>query len=165
MRKWVVVALAALLVVGAAGVIGCGGTSVTVTTPGGKVNVNEKNGEVNVQTPQGNVSVSSKLPTEAELGVPIYPNVKMDENAYGDWANTKVAVLWTTDSPDKVIAWYKGKLSTKPGYRELMSTSDQAMLVTQAGDQFKMVTIGKNTVDHPGATSINISASTTSPPQ
>jgi hypothetical protein len=158
MKKVLVFALMAALLACVIGLVGCGGESVTVKTDEGEVTVGEKDGGVSVETEEGETKLSTRMPTEDELGVPIYPDARMDENAQLAFKDTKVAVMWTEDVPDKVIAWYKDKLSGKPGYQELINTPTEAMLVTQAGDVIKMVTIGKNTVDHPGTTSIGIAS-------
>lgn len=165
MKKVLVFALMAALLACTTGLLGCGSKSVTVETEEGGVTVSEKDGGVSVETEEGETKLSTRMPTEAELGVPIYPDARMDENAQLTFQNTKVAAMWTEDAPDKVIAWYKDKLAGKPGYQELINTPTEAMLVTQAGDEIKMVTIGRNTIDHPGTTAINIGASTVTPQQ
>ena len=164
-RPIIVGAVLVLVCMTLAMVAGCGSTSVSVKTPGGTLDIDRENGKVDVKTDKGELSVSTELPTEAELGVPVYPNAKMDENARLSWQDTRVAVLWTTDSPSKVIEWYKKELSSKPGYREMMSTENEALLATQSGNEVKMVTIGKNTVDHSGTTSIGIAATSGAPRQ
>jgi hypothetical protein len=157
MKKHIGLMLAALLVVGLAALVGCGGTKTTTKT--GEFKTNE-----------GTTTVTGTV-TEKELGVPIYPGAKMDENSAGavKSKNAKgeevwsAAVLWTDDSASKVVAWYRDKLKDKPSFTDLtqgigMSATDQqtGLFAFQEGGTFKMVTIGSGNVDHPGKTEIAI---------
>jgi hypothetical protein len=167
MRKFTVMLLVALLVGGLAivGLAGCGTTAVKV----GNSEVQTKNGQTTIKTPTGETTVSSRIPTEAELGVPVYPNAKMDENASMAITNSKgqkeytVAKLWTDDSTDTVIAWYKGQLSGRPEYKEMPLTEggvNEMIFAWKEGDKYKMVTVGPGKVDHPGKTIIAVGAGT-----
>lgn len=157
MRKTMIVLLAAALVAGAILVTGCGST---------KVAVDKENGEVEISTPEGNAKVSTKQPTESQIGIPIYPGAKMDENSSlsvsgetgSGTGSIDVAVLWTPDSPDKVIAWYKDALAGKPEFQVQLATDSEALMTFKDGNKVKLVTIGRDTVTHPGMTTIGISS-------
>ncbi|PKQ27542.1 MAG: hypothetical protein CVT63_07425 [Candidatus Anoxymicrobium japonicum] len=164
MRKITGITLVIVLMA-ALGLAGCGGTGVKVSDTGVKVGnteVETKGGKTTVKS--GDTTITTKTPTEAELGVPIYPNAKMDENASVSVANSKgdkeyaVASLWTEDSVDKVSTWYKQKLASKPEYREMpiAEGGTQEMLFTwEEGDKYKTLMVGAGKVDdHPGKTVI-----------
>ena len=157
MKKFIGLMLVALLVLGLAALVGCDDT---------------KTGEVEVETEEGRTTVSGGV-TEKDLGVPIYPGAKMDENAAGTVKSQNekgeevwtAAVLWTDDSVSEVVAWYRNKLKDKPQFTDLTqgistTATDQEMglFAFQEGDAFKMVTIGEGTVDHPGKTEIAITS-------
>jgi hypothetical protein len=170
MKRALVLMLLGILVLGAVALVGCG-SKVTVKTENGKVTTTEKNGEVKVESEKGDTTVTTtKKVTESEIGVPIYPNAKMDENAAGS-VSTKnekgettwsAAVMWTEDPVADVVSWYRDKLSGKPGFTDMSTTSGGealGLMMFQAGDNtLKTVTIGKNTVDHAGTTAIAISS-------
>lgn len=159
MRRAFVAAIAALLVAGVIGLVGCGTKTVKI----GDTKVTEKNGETRVETKEGETTVTTKNPTEEEIGIPIYPGAKMDENSSISGKNEKgeatfsAAVLWTDDDVNKVTAWYKDKLSAKPNFNQV-STAEQGKPATvfmfQSDDNYKMVTVGTGDVDHPGKTVI-----------
>jgi hypothetical protein len=109
------------------------------------------------------------VPTEAELGVPVYPGAQMDENSAlttTDASGKKeviAAQMWTTDGTDPVIAWYKDKLSGKPEFKEMPvveAGKNSTILAWKEGDKYKMITIGPGTVDHKGQTVIGLGAGT-----
>jgi hypothetical protein len=113
------------------------------------------------------VTTLSKTLTEAEAGVPIYPGAKADENSVLTTTNaagqTEVmaASLWTGDSTDKVIAWYKTKLAGKTQYTEMPVTEggvSEMIFGWKDGDKYKMVTVGSDKGDHPSKTAIVIGA-------
>jgi hypothetical protein len=154
MKRFIGLMLVALLVLGLAALVGCGGTKTTTVTEEGKTTVS------------GGV-------TEKDLGVPIYPGAKMDENAAGTVKSQNekgeavytAAVLWTDDSVSEVIDWYRAKLKDKSQFTDLtqgIGTSaagqEMGMFAFQEGNTFKMVTITKGTVDHPGKTEIAITS-------
>ncbi len=123
------------------------------------VNQVEKATKNGTQLP-GGVTLSSKVPTEAELGVPIYPGSKMATSSVtlkDKSGSISATVLYSNDSPAQVIAWYKDKLALKPEY-QLLSSTDQEALITFKGDNgtIKMVTIGPDSIDKYGQTTISI---------
>jgi hypothetical protein len=161
MRKAFLVLTVALLVIGAAGLAGCG-------CGGTGVNVNKDNGSININSEKGSVSLNNKTPTEAELGVPIYPNAKAVENAsasYTEGQTTYTAAQFVTGDPvATVITWYKGKLSGKPGFID-MSTAEGGILSFQDGNVIRSVTVGPGSVEQQGKTVIAIMSGTGTMPQ
>ena len=114
-----IVVLAALLVVAA----GCGKKTRTVQTPEGKATITEEGGrdgsaKVDIETEEGKATIETgkKIPTEKELGVPVYPGSEVEGSV--SWSYTgeegagKVsgATLITTDSVDQVLEFYKSKV-------------------------------------------------------
>jgi hypothetical protein len=166
MRRTAGLLLVVMLLAGLVGLAlaGCGGSGVKV----GNAEVETKDGSTTVKTPEGDTTVkTTKAPTEAELGMPVYPDAMMDENtlltstsASGEKLVT-AGQLWTTDSTDKVIAWYQGQLSGKPEYRAMPITEggvNEMIFYWKDGDISKTVTVGAGKVDHKGQTVIVITA-------
>ncbi len=124
-----VMALLVPLVLAAAvfSAVGCGDKDSgekgpTVSTPGGKVTVSEDgdNGAVTVTGDGGSTKykVDEGVPTEGELGAPIYPGAKYVQGSGGTVTTTaegKTSTIsggefTTTDDYGKVVEWYTGKL-------------------------------------------------------
>jgi hypothetical protein len=111
MRKGIVLAAGLALV---ASVTGC-----RVRTEK-DANGEEKN--VQIDTPFGGVHVNTDQMTAADLGLPVYPGAEMIKGddkhkaadvhmGFGEWQLRVRAVSYaTTDSPDKVAAFYKKAL-------------------------------------------------------
>ena len=159
MKKALVVMLATLLVAGAAGLVGCGKTSVKVDT---------KKGELEVETEKGGVKVETGVPSEAELGVPVYPGAEGVKNAAGsvtEGDKTYSAAQFVTEDPvSKVLDWYRNELKGEPGFID-MSTVEGGVLSFQAGSEVKTVIIGPGQVDQKGKTVINVTSGTGTMPQ
>jgi hypothetical protein len=166
MRKMIILALAALLAIGliSMALAGCGTSTTAVKTPSGQTSDNSSKGETT-----GTV----RTPTEAELGVPVYPNAKMDENAMLTSTDAQgkksviAASLWTPDSTDKVIAWYKDQLAGKSELKEMPVVEggkNEMVFAWKEGDKYKMVTVGADKGDHPGDTGIGVGAGPGSAP-
>lgn len=153
MKKALLVLAAVLMLVAAAGLVGCGGTSVKLDTGQGKVEIS---------SPQGSVNLQNKAPTEAQLGVPIYPNAKFVDNSSGSMTQGQetisAAAFTSDDSIDKVVSWYKSKLSGKPQFTDL-STPEGGMLSFQSGSEIKSVLIAPST-ESKGKTGIVITSGT-----
>jgi hypothetical protein len=123
-------AVAACLLL-AAGISGC------------RVNVDKgPNGEdkkVEVETPFGGIHVNTDQTTAADLGLPVYPGadiVKDKDNdksadihmGFGEWEmRVKVVNYSTSDSQDKVVAFYKKALTR---YGDVIACQDQAPVGT-----------------------------------
>jgi len=77
--------------------------------------IEEKNGKVKIESPYGNLETSTD-PSEAakNIGVDLYPGAEVSKNGSATMTiggmHTATAVLETSDSPDKVAAFYKSKL-------------------------------------------------------
>lgn len=170
MKKPLALLLAVALTAGLALLAGCGQTT-TIKTEEENVKVTEKGSQVEIEE-EGNgkeetTEVTTEVPTEAELGAPVYPGAEMDENAAGT-VSTKnekgetvymAAAFWTDDPVDKVITWYRDALKDKPGFIDMSSTQggeSVGLFQFSSGDTAKMVTIAKGDVDHPGQAVIAI---------
>ncbi len=104
------------------------GQKVTVTKAGGDENatitaVNDKGETATITT--GNAAAGGKLPG----GVGLYPGAKQTANMMGeqDGKTGGVAVLETSDAPDKVVAYYKAeaqKLGFTKNVSNMNTTSD-----------------------------------------
>ncbi len=170
MRKLAILLLAGMLVAGTVAVVGCGGTRTEeITLDEEDVKVTEENGEVKVETDEGEASVSTKVPTEDEIGIPIYPGAQMYEDSAGSVTTTDekgkttytAAVLYTDDPVAKVVEWYKDKLTGKPGFVDMSTTQageDVGLFMFQSGETLKTVTIAEDTDIHPGKTAIAVAS-------
>lgn len=128
MRRAVVLVILGLLALSLLAAVGCGSKKTTITTPEGKVTVEEgEGGKVTLKSEEGDTTYqwSDKAPTEEELGMPIYPGAQYVAGSGGSGsfageqgaATVVGAEFTTTDSFDKVLAWYTGKLG-QPAYVE-----------------------------------------------
>lgn len=141
-----------------------------ITGCGSKVTVTDKEIDVKVKTPEGDVEskVSDDVPTEAELGLPVYPDAEIDEETSGSVETTteegtatfKGVSLITDDDFDAVVAWYREKLSGMAGFFDMtMGQADSGTAVFSVGTDktYKVVTIEKSAS---GNTKINVASST-----
>ena len=108
-----------------------GGEGVTVSTPGG-----------------GTFSAgkSAKMPTEAELGVAIYPGASAAEGGLNfslGGGSMITSVLSTSDSPQQVIDFYKGKLGENAA---VMESSEGAVITSgkEHSDESLMITVSRD---------------------
>lgn len=123
-RKWLFILAASAVVAAVVLAAGCGKKTKTVRTPEGTATITEEGRgddasvKLEAETEEGKVTVEAgkKLPTEKELGVPIYPG--SDVEASGSWSVTgeegigklSGATLATKDDVDKVVEFYKSKV-------------------------------------------------------
>jgi hypothetical protein len=76
--------------------------------------IEEKNGKVKIESPYGNLETSTD-PGEAakNIGVDLYPGAEVSKNGTATMTiggmHTATAMLETSDTPDKVAAFYKAK--------------------------------------------------------
>ncbi len=65
--------------------------------------------------------IKTRTPTEAEMGVPVYPNafIEMDDET------TCSDEMYSEDDFEAVVAWYREKLSGMPGFRDTTMASDE----------------------------------------
>lgn len=82
---------------------------------GGKVNIDGNGGDITVKTDEGTWSTSDKLPSDFPADVPVYPGSKVQASvaAAQQQGGGTYAGLETTDSTDKVAAWYKTEVVAK----------------------------------------------------
>jgi len=100
---------------------------------------NDKN--VKIDTPLGGLHVSSDGTNAADVGLPVYPGAQVsskkdgDKSAdihfgFGDWQfRIKVVKYQTSDSPDKVLAFYKKALGR---YGDVIECSGRSPVGTPA---------------------------------
>jgi hypothetical protein len=100
---------------------------------------NGKEKNVQVDTPFGGVHVNTNQTTAADLGLPVYPGAQIaadredDKSAdihmgFGEWElRVKVVNYSTSDSQDKVLAFYKKALGR---YGDVLTCQDNAPLGT-----------------------------------
>jgi hypothetical protein len=123
------------------------------------VKLSSKGDKVSISVPGGgsfSADTSEKF-TAADVGVDIYPGAaaakggaRMSTNA-GSWIT---AIFVTSDSQDKVLAYYKDKLGSNA---EFMESSGGAVITVKKGEQEAVVvTITPNSTEHEGKTQIAI---------
>ena len=146
MRRLMVVL--ALLAAAAVLSTGCGTRKQTVTTPGGKVTVETKRSgrgdktTWTAETKEGKTTVTGgeeKTITEAELGVPVYPGAKVniesrvETRTPGAGSGYEHRVLYTPDSYDKVVEFYKKNLKNIKN-ESSASSGDTKLTMFQIGE-------------------------------
>jgi zinc-ribbon domain len=122
------------------------------------IHVDDKSGSVTVHTPGGGFSTSNtKTYTAEDLGTDIYPGA---QNGHGSMKMDLPTVLMvtgvfeTTDSKDKVLEYYKGKLGSGAS---VMDTPETAIVTMAHGqDESVMVTISQKASEDSGKTKIAI---------
>ena len=154
MRKITVTLMVLVLVTGIFAIAGCGGGTTTTGVTSTKT-------ATTTPTTDGKEQKKSITVTDAEFGAPVYPGARMDENA--GFKNSEgvyeVAELWTNDSTDKVIAWYKEKLAGMPGYHEQALTEggiNEMIFDFSSAGHTRRLEVGAGKVDHPNQTVIAI---------
>ncbi|WP_263355986.1 hypothetical protein [Acidicapsa ligni] len=120
------------------------GVAATLGVSGCRVHVdkdsNGKEKNVQVDTPFGGVHVNTDKTSAADLGLPVYPGATMvnEEDhksadvhlGFGEWQlRVKVVSYATTDSQEKVAAFYKKALSR---YGDVITCRDNAPVGTPA---------------------------------
>jgi len=109
MRKYMLLAVPAMLLVAIATACGGGGSSKTVNIPGG-----------------GKISVNSgKLPSDFPKDFPTYSGAELlGSVSGGDQSSKGTAVTWQTgDSVDKVTAYYTDQLGGKSNWKQVATTN------------------------------------------
>lgn len=119
------------------------------------VKVDQSGEKVSITTPMGNMTVDKAPVTEAELGIPIYPGAEGEQgnlrlgNSQG---SMDTFVFRTSDSPQQVIDFYRGKLGEKTDY----VVTGQGGIITSSPDEHQgyMITIARD--DDEGKTIISV---------
>jgi hypothetical protein len=131
------------------GILSVAGFSYFVYRASRIVHVNHNGSAVELTTPGGTFSAGDTPVSASDLGVDLYPGANQQKGALK--INTPkgtmiTAVYETSDSTDKVIAYYKDKL----GSGATVMQSDKGAVLTLADDAKKtnvMVTVGTNDSD------------------
>lgn len=115
----------------------------------------DRAGQVTINTPGGKMTVGTAEVSEADLGLPRYPNAKRQEGSVQlstAEGSMSTYLFKTSDTPAQVMAFYHGKLSPKTSFLETpdggIITSDNSATVGF------MITVGRDNSD--GQTSISI---------
>ncbi len=147
-----------LLIVVAIAAVGCGKKDVYVDANGNTVSVERGTNDVKIQTKDGSyeatndgksvtmktdsgtVSMNSGVNvSESDLGAPFYPGSEDNGQSQNMEVNGKksfISMRTTSDSPEKVIEFYKGKLSNVESSSNVQGFS---MITAKAGDRQIMV--------------------------
>jgi len=104
-----------------------------------------------VGTDEEQVETSKEMPTEQQIGLPIYPNAKLyrdkkglEEGSDDKRAHYKEVWLETDDKFENVVAWYKEKLSGMKGFRDISKSPEHVQLMIKESDKSgRFVTILK----------------------
>ncbi|MBU1669531.1 MAG: hypothetical protein KKF41_15535 [Actinobacteria bacterium] len=165
MRKITIILLTAAFVIGVLTATGCGSGKTTIVTDEGKAEISEEGNKIVTETGEGTTTteVADELPTEEDLGVPIYPDSTYDKESSGSISTTteegtsKIvsATLMTDDSVNKVVAWYKDKLSGMPGFSDVTASSEGALFMVGDEAEGRIVAIDRNAQ---GKTEISIAS-------
>ena len=108
----------------------------------------DRGGKVSISTPTGKISVGAQQTpvTEAELGVPLYPGAKQQEGALqitGEEGSMHTYVFKTSDSPQKVMAFYRERLGTEAA--SYVETPEGGMITSAKGKQEGFwITVGQD---------------------
>jgi hypothetical protein len=138
------------LVAGLLAIAGCGDDKTTVKTPFGDVEVSEEDGEFTIEGEEDSVTFeteegdytyegSEKPPTEAELGVAVYPDADYVQGSGVTGTattpegqiTTATAEFTTSDSFDDVVSFYEGELG-QPLY--ISTSAGEANWTADMGD-------------------------------
>ena len=117
----------------------------------------DANGNITVTTPKGTFTAnSSGTFTEADLGIAIYPGATQGKGGLRMNIAGKSMVsanFLTTDSPDKVFAFYKDKAGANA---QIMGTGSGGIITMQSGSSSITVTVAQAASEHDGETQITI---------
>ena len=140
------------------GILGAGAVGFMVWRVAHAIHMNSKDGQITMNTPSGSVTASSENNfTADELGADIYPGA---QSVHGGMrmnlptASIVSGVFVTSDSKDKVLAFYKSKL----GDGASVFDSDTSAMITlkKSGHENIMVTISARPSENNGKTKISI---------
>jgi zinc ribbon protein len=101
---------------------------------------------ISITTPMGNMTMGTqKEVSEAEVGVPLYPNAKHEEGNLQfstSEGSMNTYVFKTSDSPAQVIEFYRGKLGSQTSFVE---TPEGGMITSAKGEKEGfMITVGRD---------------------
>jgi len=136
--KIILIVVAVIVGIGILGVASVGFFAYRVAK---SAHVHQEGDHVKVETPFGNVE-SSKDPEQAakDLGIDIYPGAEVQRNGATSatfmGVHTATAMFESTDSLDKVCAFYKSKFPNA-----MSTTADQNVCTIVSNDHKNMVTV------------------------
>jgi hypothetical protein len=117
----------------------------------------DANGEITINTPKGAITENpNETMTASDLGIAIYPGATQGKGSLRMTIAGKSMVtanFLTPDSPDKVMAFYKGVAGPNA---QIMSTSAGGMITTQSGSSSVTVTVGQAPSPNNNETQITI---------
>jgi zinc ribbon protein len=118
----------------------------------------DNKGGVTVSVPGGGTfSAGESAPSEAELGVPVYPGAATEKGGVtmnAASASMVIATLTTSDSSSQVVDFYKSRMGSGA---VVASSGDGTVLSVGASDSDRiMVTVGEGSGDDSGKTTIVI---------
>jgi hypothetical protein len=140
------------------GILGAGAVGFVVWRVAHSLHVNGKDGQITMNTPSGSVTASAESNfTADELGTDIYPgaqNVRGGMRMNLPTGSIISGVFVTSDSKDKVLAFYKSKL----GSGASVFDSDTSAMISLKKDSHEniMVTISARPSENNGKTKISI---------
>jgi hypothetical protein len=154
----IVIGVIVVLVMLVVGVIGYGIWRVAHA-----VRVNSSTGETTINTPGGAISASSNIKfTSSELGTDVYPGAEPNKSGNLRMSLPTGSVVsasyLTSDSKDKVVAFYKEKLGSQA---TAMDFGANAILSLKKGEhEVLTITISQEASQSDGKTQIHISHTT-----
>jgi hypothetical protein len=127
---------------------------------GEQVEYDSKGKSVTVKAADGSVYVGGegvKLPDDFPKDVPVYPGAKIASSVSAARTDTAghMVTFQTSDSPEKVAAFYKSKFSTWQVKME-MSSGGGKVLLLQSPDEKRSITVVANPAN--GVTTVTLTA-------
>ncbi|MGB8029023.1 MAG: hypothetical protein WCF30_05085 [Terracidiphilus sp.] len=117
----------------------------------------DANGEITINTPKGAISANpNQTFTASDLGIAIYPGATQGKGGLRMTIGSKSMVtanFLTPDSPDKVMAFYKGLAGPNA---QIMSTGTGGIITMQSGSNSVTVTLTQSASENNGETQITI---------
>jgi hypothetical protein len=115
------------------------------------------NGEITVNTPKGTITANpDQTFTASDLGTAIYPGATQAKGGLRMSLGSKTMVtanFLTPDSPDKVMAFYKGAAGSNA---QIMSTGSGGIITMQSASDSVNVTVTQSANENNGDTQITI---------
>ncbi|MGA2906728.1 MAG: hypothetical protein ABSE36_03420 [Terracidiphilus sp.] len=117
----------------------------------------DANGEITINTPKGAISANpDQTFTASDLGIAIYPAATQGKGGLRMTIGSKSMVtanFLTPDSPDKVMAFYKGLAGPNA---QTMSTGSGGIITMQSSTNSVTVTVAQSPNENNGETQITI---------
>jgi hypothetical protein len=156
----IILGVLVLLMVLVAGVIGYGIYRVKKA-----FHTDARTGETTIATPGGAITANSNMKfTSDELGTDVYPGAEPAKsgNLRMNLAGNSVvsASFLTSDSKDKVVAFYKDKLGSEATSMEFASNA--ILSLKKGANEVVQVSVSQEPNQHDGKTQIHISHTTSS---